>query len=351
MRAGAFGYRMPAEWEPHRATWLAWPHERSDWPQKFASVSWVFSEIVRHLTRCERVAMLVRNAGELEKAARILRAAGIDARHVEFHHIRTNRSWLRDSGPIFARSPKGRLLALDFGFNGWARYGNFSHDDLVPRQVAKARRLRVVTPMSGHRRIVLEGGAVDVDGRGRLLATEECLLSKRQERNPGLDRSDYEEIFRTYLGARQTVWLGQGIVGDDTHGHVDDIARFVRPGVVIACTERDPRDENHAALQDNARRLRRAGLEVVALPMPSPIFFAGARLPASYANFYIANRVVLVPTFNDSADSVALGILRRCFPRRDIIGIHCRDLVLGLGAIHCLTQQEPMGVVPRSAAA
>lgn len=342
MTPAALGYRMPAEWARHRATWIGWPHERTDWPGKFEAIPWVMAEIVRRLARRERVAILVRDAAAERRARRVLVMADADVGAVEFLHAATDRGWLRDSGPIFLVHRRRRAIAaVDFGFNGWARYRNWRRDERVPRAVARARRARIFEPVVDGRRVVLEGGAVDVDGRGTILATEECLLGRRQVRNPGFSRADYERLFCDYLGAHRTVWLGRGIAGDDTHGHVDDLARFVAPGVVAACVERDPRDPNHEPLADNLRRLRAAGLRVVPLPMPAPVLFAGRRLPASYANFYPANGLVLVPTFNDPADRVALERIASCFPRRAVVGIHAVDLLWGLGTIHCLTQQEP----------
>ncbi|MEK6606168.1 MAG: agmatine deiminase family protein [Myxococcota bacterium] len=334
---------MPAEWEPHRATWLGWPHERTDWPGKVATIPWVMAEIARKLARRERVAILVRDAAHARRARSVLRRAHVDLTAIDLHRISTDRGWLRDSGPIFVRDSQrgGAVAAVDFGSIGWAKYPNWRRDDRVPKAVARARGVPVVAPVVDGRRIVLEGGAIDVDGRGALLTTEECLLSDVQQRNPGLGRDGYERVLRDFLGARRVVWLGRGIAGDDTHGHVDDIARFVAPGVVAAAIERDRGDENFEPLRDNVRRLRRAGMRVVELPMPEPLFFAGRRMPASYANFYVGNGVVLAPTFDDPSDRIALSILARCFPRRQVVGIHAVDLVWGLGTIHCLTQQEP----------
>lgn len=340
----AAGWRMPAEWQRHRATWLAWPHEATDWPGKLPAITWVIAEIVRWLVRGERVGLLVRNAAEKRCAVSILSRAGARLSQIEFLSVPTDRSWLRDSGPIFIKKhgrPGGAIAAIDFGFNGWAKYPNWHKDTRVPRAIARKRRIPIIEPVYGGRRVILEGGALDVDGRGNALVTEECLLDDVQQRNPGFTRQDYERVLCDFLGARRVTWLGRGIAGDDTHGHVDDIARFVAPGVVLACRERNRRDANHAPLADNLRRLRAAKLDVVELPMPSPVTFKGQRLPASYANFYIGNDVVLVPTFNDPVDRVALEIIARCFPRREVVGIHALDLVWGLGTIHCQSQQEP----------
>lgn len=335
------GLRMPAEWEPHRATWLAWPHQHGDWPGKFAPIPWVFAEIVRHLCPYEEVRLLVRDARTERRAQRVLSRTGVDLRRVRMHRVPNDRAWLRDSGPTFAR--RGRsIVAIRWSFNAWgARYANFARDANVARAVAGLAGARSVAARWNGRPVVLEGGAFDVDGRGTAMVTEQCLLHRRQQRNPGWSREDYEQVLATHLGVRRTVWLGAGIVGDDTHGHIDDVARFVRPGVVVACVEKDRRDPNYRPLRDNVRRLRAAGLRVLPLPLPAPISMDGRRLPASYANFYVANGVVLVPTFNDPADRVALTTLARAFRGRRVVGIHAVDLVWGLGTLHCLTQQQP----------
>ena len=337
---------MPAEWEPHVATWLAWPHRDSDWPGKFEVIPWVYAEIVRLLSRHETVNLLVAVVG-MESAARaVLEPAGADMANVRFHGLATDRSWMRDSGPIFVTGPKGKGV-LDFHFNAWAKYPDWTKDDLVPEYAAQTLGLDRWQPTHRGRRVVLEGGSIDVNGQGLLLTTEECLLSTQQERNPGFNREDYERVFADYLGVKQVLWLNRGIVGDDTHGHVDDLARFVNERTIVTVVENDSADENHAALRENLERLQgMKGLagesfEVVPLPMPRPVWFDGVRLPASYANFYIANGIVIVPTFNDPADRIALGTLAELFPTREVVGVHCTDLVWGLGTLHCMTQQEP----------
>ena len=355
----ALGYRMPAEWEPHVATLIAWPHHRDDWPGKFPPIPWVYVEIVRHLRRVERVDILIVDRAARDRAARLLRCAGVGRERVRFLKAATDRVWTRDTGPTFVVNDRvaGHQVGLiDWRFNGWAKYANHLNDDRIPRLLARRRGLKRWTPeneVGGRRvRIVLEGGAIDVNGRGSLLTTEECLLSTIQARNPGLDRVDLERVFADHLAAPHVIWLGRGIAGDDTHGHVDDLARFVDPRTVVAAVEPDTSDLNHEALHENWQRLLSARdqegrpLRVVALPMPEPIAFDGQRLPASYANFYIANRLVLVPTFNDPADRHALEILADLFPDRQVVGIHSVDLILGLGALHCLTQQEPAVVPP-----
>jgi agmatine deiminase len=348
--------RMPAEWEPHEATWLGWPHERTDWPGKFAPIPWAFAEIVRHVARVERVFLIVEDAAAEKRARAILEKSGADLAAVAFFRVPTDRGWMRDSGPIAVFGLPGedagaRGALLRFAFNGWAKYGDHKKDaQVVARAIryCKGRHARrVILPEHKGRRVVLEGGAIDVNGRGTLLTTEECLLSKVQERNPGFTRDDYAAIFRRYLGIRNVLWLKNGIAGDDTHGHVDDLARFVDESTVVTVVESNPAEVNHAPLQENLALLRNMKdqdgrrLRVETLPMPAPVYFAGQRLPASYANFYIADGIVLVPTFNDPADRVALDTLARLFPAREIVPIYCRDLVLGLGTIHCMTQQFP----------
>ena len=345
-------YRMPAEWEPHWATWLVWPHNRSDWNGKMAAIDWSFAEIVRYLAADERVAILFRNSGDQRRAERVLARVGVDARSIQTHLARTNRSWIRDAGPIFVVRrdlDRPETAVTDWRFNGWARYRTWQDDDALPARIAEYRGLRRFVVRHGRekRRVVLEGGSIDVDGQGLLLATESCLLSSVQARNPGLTKADYEAVFAEYLGVRRVLWLGEGIVGDDTHGHVDTVARFVAPATVVVATEADRHDANYAALRDNLARLRAmrdlAGrpLTLLQLPMPRGLYFDGRRLPASYLNFYIGNRYVLVPSFNDPNDRRALERLSRVFAGRTVVGIHAVDLVLGLGTVHCLTQQEP----------
>jgi len=345
--AGTCATVMPAEWAPHRATWIAWPHHAPDWPGRFAPIPWCFGEIVRALSRGERVSILVNDAVAQKRAGRLLTRLAIDLDRVDFHRIVTDRSWIRDTGPIFARGTDGAPVATLWRFNGWAKYANHRRDAKVGAAIAQAAGTCPLLVEVEGRRVVLEGGAIDVDGEGTLLATEECLLSDVQARNPGLSRSELESALANALGVRQVVWLGRGIEGDDTHGHIDDVCRFVRPGVVTLCAENDPHDANYRLLAENRERLEgtrdAAGrkLEVVALPMPSPLVFDGVRVPASYANFYIANGRVLVPVFNDPRDRIALGVLTDLFPDREITPIYCGDLIWGLGTIHCMTQQEP----------
>jgi agmatine deiminase len=347
---------MPAEWAPHAATWIAWPHNPEDWPGKFQPIPWVYAEIVRHLSRVEDVHILVNDLAAERRATSILKRGGANLARVHFHHWPTDRVWLRDSGPIFVKNAAGDLAATNWKFNAWAKYDNWRNDDQIPHHVAKLYNLPEIKPeidLGGKKphRLVLEGGSIDVNGAGILLTTEECLLSEVQQRNPGVSREQLEQAFRHHLGIAQTIWLNRGCAGDDTHGHVDDITRFVAPinnrDTILTCVEPNTADENHLPLAENLDRLRSAGnlsrkpFKIVELPMPAPVLFEGQRLPASYANFYIANGLVLVPTFNDTNDRHALNIIASCFPDREIIGIHAIDLVWGLGTLHCLSQQEP----------
>ena len=345
------GYRMPAEWEPHASTWLAWPHFKNDWPGKFEPIPWVYAEIIRNLARHERVELIV-NSERAEKRARaVLEQADALSDNVCFHRWRTDRVWTRDSGCIFLvpstshRDPQ--LLALHFQFNGWAKYPNYRLDEKIGGRMAKAAGARVVRPVSGDHRVVLEGGSIDVNGCGTLITTEECLLSTTQHRNPPMDRAAYEQMFADYFGAQSVIWLDSGIAGDDTHGHVDDITRFVAPNTVVTMVEPNEQNENYAALYANLGRLRNARtsdgqkLNIVEIPMPRPVVFEGRQLPASYANFYIANGMVLVPVFNDPNDRIALNTLAELFPTREIVPIYSGDLIWGFGALHCMTQQQP----------
>lgn len=338
-------YTMPAEWALHRRTWLAWPHKKPDWPGKFTPIPWVYGEIVRTLAHYEPVSVLVANAAVKADAERVMASVPHDSKNVTIHNVPTNRSWLRDSGPTFVRDGKG-ISALTWRFNGWAKYPDWPIDDKVPSAIAKLAKTKAIRPMHNGKPIVLEGGGIEVNGAGCVLTTEEWLLSDVQVRNPGFTRQDYESIFAQYLGATKTLWLGQGIAGDDTHGHIDDLARFVNESTIVCVRETNPNDPNYRPLEENHERL--AGMTdakgkrftIVSLPMPSPIYFRGQLLPASYANFYIANGVVIVPTFNDPKDRIALGILADHFPNREVVGLFCGDLILGLGTLHCLSQQE-----------
>jgi len=356
--------RFPAEWEPHAATWLAWPHFRDDWPGKFEPIPWVYAEIIRNLARHERVELIVNDAVSEKRARKTLDRANALSDNVRFHRWATDRVWTRDSGCTFvsqstlsSRAEResrelASLSAIHWRFNAWAKYSNYQHDQKIGGLMAKAAGADAIQPTFGKSRMVLEGGSIDSNGMGTLLTTEECLLSRVQQRNPKMARKDYEKVFAQYLGITNVIWLGSGVTGDDTHGHVDDITRFVSPDTVVTVVESDPKDPNYEPLRENIQRLRAASdqdgksLAIIELPMPAPVIFEGRRLPSSYGNFYIANGVVLVPVFNDPNDRVALDILADLFPERDVIGIYSGDLIWGFGAMHCMTQQEP--VVGRS---
>lgn len=328
---------MPAEWEKHEATWLAWPHEESDWPGKFETIPWVYGSIVRHLARVERVRILVPNTDVRAAAVSILEKSGAGLEAVDFFEMPTDRSWTRDFCPIFVRNDQAEVAITNWKFNGWAKYPNWTNDDAVPAELAGRLAMRQWEP-----NLVLEGGSIDVNGSGLLLTTEECLLSPVQARNPGLSREAIETAMFDYLGVDKVLWLKNGIAGDDTHGHVDDLARFVDDHTILIAVEDDPAEVNFDPLHENLETLRGInGIKVQTLPMPEPVYFDGQRLPASYANFYIANRLVLVPVFNDVNDRVALNTIAALFPNREVIGINCLDLVLGLGTLHCMTQQQP----------
>jgi agmatine deiminase len=346
--------RMPAEWEPHEATWI-------DWPGKFEPIAWAYAEIVRHLCRYERVEIIVNNADAEKSVRQVLKRAHAFGDRVRFHHWPTDRAWVRDSGCTFVKSqsPVGpdrnrgavrssaSLTAVNWRFNAWAKYSNWRKDEKMASLMAKATRACEIEPVFRNQRVVLEGGSIEVNGHGTLLTTEECLLGKVQERNPGMKRTDYEQIFASCLGVTNVIWLKSGIAGDDTHGHVDDLARFVTADTVVSVIESDPKDVNYEPLRENIRRLRTATdqdgneLAVIELPMPRPVIFEKRRLPASYANFYVAGGIVLVPVFNDANDRVALDALADVFPDREVVGIYCGDLIWGFGAIHCMTQQQP----------
>jgi len=337
---GARGYRMPAEWEPHEATWLSWPHKAESWPGAFEPVPGIFVEIARLLAQSELVRINVANEDRAAEVRALLLRGGVDLAAVRFHLIPTDDSWVRDHGPIYVVRGGERAI-INWGYNAWGdKYPPYNLDDQVPARIAAESGEQVFTPG-----IVMEGGSLDVNGRGTLLTTEACLLNPN--RNPQLSRGEIEGYLRDYLGVSRVLWLGDGIVGDDTDGHVDDLTRFVTADTVVTALEEDPADENYRPLRENHERLRTMtdqdgrGLRVVTLPMPGPVYFDGQRLPASYANFYIANRAVLVPTYRHANDARALHILQDLFPDRSVVGIDCTHLVWGLGAIHCVTQQQP----------
>lgn len=356
----ALGYAMPAEWAPHAATWLGWPHNASDWPGKFEVIPWVYGEMVRKISAGENIRLLVRHQQDEAFARRVFRHVGVDLRKIQFVTHPTNRGWTRDTGPIFVKKTEGRkrkaeTAIVHFHFNGWAKYGNWRKDTKVPETAAKLlgkKLFHALAPTQNSKfktqNFVIEGGGLEVNGRGTLISTEECYLHpKIQVRNPGLGRGEIETALKNYLGVTNVLWLAKGPKGDDTHGHIDDICRFVNARTLVLVREKNPRDENYRPLAENWERVKDFRLEdgrrpeVVELPMPAPLYFDGARLPASYANFYICNAAVIVPTFNDPNDRVALGILGELFKDRPVVGIHAVDLVWGFGSLHCLTQQQP----------
>jgi len=341
--------KLLAEWEKHEATWIGWPYNKSDWPGKFSPILYVYAEIVKYISRGEIVRIIVQSKEHRLKAEKVVKDCDVRLSNIEFFIKKTDRGWLRDSGPMFVKDGK-ETIAIDFKFNAWAKYDDYKLDDKIPSFISEKLNLKRIVAEHKGKQIVLEGGAIDTNGKGTLITTEECLLDdKVQTRNPGFTKQDYFEVFKKYFGISNVIWLGKGIVGDDTHGHVDDLCRFVKEDSVVIVSEDNSNDENYILLNENRERLQNiylpnnSKLNVVSLPMPSPQIFKGQRLPASYANFYISNYAVLVPTFNDPNDKIALGILSELFPDRKVIGIHSVDLVWGLGTLHCLTKEQPAG--------
>jgi agmatine deiminase len=356
------GYSFPAEWEKHEATWLGWPHNASDWPGKFEIIPWVYGEMVRKISADENIFLIVRHKKDESFARLIFKRVGVDLRKINFVTHPTNRGWTRDTGPIFVKKAesgkrKAETAIVHFHFNGWAKYDNWQRDTKVPEVAAKLLRKKLFTaeceiPIQNSKskiqNFTIEGGGIELNGRSTLISTEECYLDpKIQVRNPGLGKKEIEATLKNYLGVKNIFWLAKGPKGDDTHGHIDDICRFVNAKTLVLVREKNPRDENYKPLAENWERIQDLRLEdggkpeVVELPMPSPLYFDGVRLPASYANFYISNAAVIVPTFNDPNDRVALGILGELFRDRPVVGIHAVDLVWGFGSLHCLTQQQP----------
>jgi agmatine deiminase len=342
-------YRIPAEWEKHEATWIGWPHNKKDWPGKIEPIYWVYGEIVKKISEGEKVRIIVESKEEEKKAKKILKLVHANIKNVGFFQLETNRGWLRDSGPSFIKNKEDKIATVNFEFNAWAKYSNYKKDRKVPKFISDKLNLERYVPVHKDKKVILEGGSIDINGSGTLITTEECLLdNKIQVRNPGFIKTDYEEVFKNYLGISNVLWLGKGIAGDDTHGHVDDLCRFVNKNTVVIVQEENQKDKNYKPLKENKEKLEGMKLEegakinVVDLPMPSPVIFNGERLPASYANFYFSNAAVLVPTFNDPKDRIALGILSELITDRPVIGIHAVDLVWGLGTLHCLTHEQPI---------
>lgn len=340
-------FRLPAEWEKHEATWIGWPANKEDWPGKFTPIPWVYGEIVRYISREEKVRIIVQSKNHQQKALNVLKSVNANLNNVEFFILKTDRNWLRDAGPQFVKDENGKTILVNFRFNAWAKYDNYKLDAKIPKMISEKLNLKRIVAIHKNKEVVLEGGSIDYNGTGTIITTEECLLDENtQVRNPGFTKEDYEDVFRKYLGVANVIWLGKGIAGDDTHGHVDDITRFVNRNTIATVIETKANDENYIPLMENRERLENVRLEdgsipeIVELPMPSPVIFKGQRLPASYANFYISDYAVLVPTFNDANDKIALGILSELFEDRPVIGIHAVDLVWGLGTLHCLTHEQ-----------
>ncbi|MDF1517336.1 MAG: agmatine deiminase family protein [Lutibacter sp.] len=340
--------RFPAEWEKQQGILLCFPHNGNDWPGKYAAIQWAFVEFIKKVADVEVVFLLLANEKLKEKVTGMLEMAHVKISNVSFIIQKTNRSWMRDSGPIVIKNGKNGREALNFNFNGWAKYSNYQLDKLVPAKVAAFLDIPLIQAMYKGKPVVLEGGAIDSNGKGTLLTSEECLLHPSiQVRNKNFTKADYEAVFKEYLGITNVIWLGDGIAGDDTHGHIDDLCRFVNEDTIITVEESDIKDANYLPLQDNLKRLQQSKLEngkspkIVCLPMPKRLDFDNVRIPASYANFLILNKCVLVPTFNDPNDRIALNIIADCFPEREIVGISAIDLIWGFGTLHCLSQQIP----------
>ena len=342
-------FYVPAEWEKHEATWLGWPHNKEDWPGKIAPIQWVYGEIVKKISEGENVHIVVESKEHQKKACKVLKDVGVDLEKIKFFILKTDRGWIRDSGPVFVKNDYGEVALVNFKFNAWAKYDNYKKDSKLPAYISKRLKMQKFIAEHKGKQVCLEGGSIDVNGKGTLITTEECLMdSETQVRNPGFSKKDYEEVFRNYLGITNVLWFGKGIAGDDTHGHIDDLCRFVSEDTVVLVQEKNSADSNYRVLMENyeiaeSMRLESGSkLNVVYLPMPEPVIFRGERLPASYANFYISNSYVLVPTFNDPKDRIALGILSELFRDRYVTGIHATNLVWGLGTIHCLTHEQPI---------
>lgn len=342
-------YRFPAEWEKQEAVWLGWPHNKADWPGKFTPIPWVFAEIVKNIAKYQKVRLLVISEDHKRSALKVMDYTGVNLSNVEFFIVPTDRGWLRDISPFWVKDKNNKTVPVHFEFDGWSKYDNYKKDRKIPSFIAKKLKMNMVEAVHKKRTLVLEGGAIDINGEGTLVTTEECLLDPdTQTRNPGLTKKDYEELLNQYLGIKKIIWLANGIKGDDTHGHVDDLCRFVNKNTLLIAEEKDSSDENHYILNENIERLQTETIQngskvnIIKLPMPAPFYFRGERLPASYANFLITNHSVIVPTFNDPKDRIALGIIADCFPEKEIVGINSSDLVWGLGTIHCLTREQPL---------
>ena len=339
------GYRMPAEWEKQKSTWIAWPHNKKDWPKKFRSIPPIFAEIISKICRSQKVNILIENKKDKKKINLLLKKFLTNVKNIDFRVCKTNRVWLRDSFPIFVKNKSNQKVLLNWGFNAWAKYKDFYYDNKICDKIKNSLSLKSVEPVAKNKRIILEGGSIDVNGKGLLLTTKECLQSKIQERNPGFKKKEYENIFYKFLGIKKVFWLNKGIVGDDTHGHIDDIARFINEKKIFVAYEENKSEANYKMLKENyqilKKSIRKKNLKIIKIPMPDPKYIDGVRVPASYLNFYIANKIVLVPVFNDLKDKKVIKVFKKHFKNRKIIPIDCSTLIWGLGAIHCMTQQEP----------
>lgn len=340
------GYRMPAEWEKQKSTWVAWPHNKKDWPNKFELIPDIFAQIIANISKSQKVNILIENKNLKKKIYFTLKTYLANTKNINYTICKTNRVWLRDSFPIFVKNKLNQKVLIDWGFNSWAKYKNFNHDNKIGIKIKKFLNLDSIRPKFKNKRIILEGGSIDVNGKGVLLTTRECLQSKIQERNIGFKKKDYEEIFKKFLGIKKVLWLNKGIVGDDTHGHIDDVARFVTRKKIFIAYEKNKNDVNYKKLRENYQIIQKLNkkkeFEIIKIPMPNAKYIDGVRVPASYLNFYIANRIVLVPVFSDEKDKKIIKIFKKHFKNRKIIPIDCSLLIWGFGAIHCMTQQEPI---------
>ena len=338
--------RMPAEWEKQKSTWIAWPHNKKDWPNKFNNIPYVFAEIISCISKVQIVNILIQNQKSKRKIINYLKQKKTNIKNIKMITCKTDRVWVRDSGPIFLKDKKDKILISNWNFNAWSKYKNFRNDNKVNLKISKTNKYKILDILYKKSTVTLEGGSIDVNGEGLLLTTRECLLSKIQERNPGFGIKDYATIFEKILGIKRIIWLEKGISGDDTHGHIDDVARFISKNKVFLAYENNKKDKNYKNLKKNLDILSKTTfknkrLKVIKIPMPNPIIIEGTRVPATYLNFYIANKIVLVPVFNDAKDKIVLNIFKKNFKSRKIIPINCSELIWGFGAIHCMTQQEP----------
>ncbi len=337
----SLGFRMPAEWENHVSTWFSWPHKEASWPGKFEPVPQVFVEMTKILSEYEFVNINIKDNEQLLSVTQLLLAANVNMTKVTLHVNPTNDAWCRDHGPIYIKNENGERAIVDWGYNAWGdKYPPYDADDAVPIIIAQKQNLKLYQPG-----IVMEGGSIEVNGKGTLLTSEACLLNPN--RNPHLNKAQIEGYLMAYLGVTNILWLGEGIIGDDTDGHIDDMTRFINPTTIVTAFEENQQDENYTILLENYERLLSMKdqdgkpFNIIKLPMPEPVYYEDVRLPASYANFLIANKCVLVPTYRSVNDQKAIDILQKHMPDRKIIGIDCTDLIWGLGAIHCVSQQEP----------